>query len=210
MDYAKLLDRLWGTRGLFERLVRYADSADDGSWFTGLVDYEGRASRHRMWQALIVPGLLQTPDYARTVISADSPDVEAGLKKRLDRQATVFEKTPHPYLSVVLNWTVLHQVVGGTEVMRSQLAHLLELSTKPNISIRVVGQEDFHFGLDGSFRLLTVDDRDLAFAEAPERGRLVLDPTGVQDYALRYERISNIAAPISSSRELIEQTMEAL
>jgi transcriptional regulator with XRE-family HTH domain len=210
-DVAKKIDDLWDTKSLFERLVRLADSAEDGGWFKGLVDYEGRATRHRMWQALVVPGLLQTPDYARTVIAAASTDVEKGLKTRLERQAGVFDRTPEPYLAVMLNWTVLHQVVGGRKVMKEQLAHLLALSEKPNVSIRVVEQgEDYHVGLDGSFRLLTVEDRDIAFSESPSRGRLVLDPTGVQDYALRHDRISSIATPTGPSRGLIKRLMEAL
>ena len=210
VDYAAKLDRLWSTSGLFTRLVRFASATDAGDWFTGLTEHEARATRHRMWEALLMPGLLQTPDYARAALEAGLIDgVDQALEKRMARQTAVFGKTKTPLLSVILNWVVLEQIVGDPAIMRAQLAHLLEMCDLPHVSVRVLERSTgAHVGLDGSFTLLTVDDRDIAFADAPERGRLMIDPADVQRFAARYDRVSDVAAPVGPSRTLIERAME--
>ncbi|MGI5200657.1 helix-turn-helix domain-containing protein [Spirillospora sp. CA-108201] len=207
-DYARRLDRLWGTT--FARLVRLAETSDDGDWFTGLTDHEARATRHRMWAALLVPGLLQTPEYARAMLSTGMvTGVEEALEKRLARQAAVWERSEPALVSVILSWAVLAQPVGGAEVMRAQIARLVELADAPHVSIRVLeASGGAHNGLDGSFRLLTVGDREVAFTDAPERGRLVTTPTDVMKYAVRYDRLSDIAAPVGTSRTLLDGSLE--
>ncbi|REE97848.1 helix-turn-helix domain-containing protein [Thermomonospora umbrina] len=209
-DNAAQLDELWRTGGLFTRLVRFAAAADDGNWFTGLTQYEEQATHHRMWEALLIPGIFQTPDYARAALTVGMvDDVEAAFNLRMARQTAVFDRPRVANISVLLNWVALAQPVGDAETMRGQLARLLELSELPNVSVRIVEKEaNVHLGLDGSFTLLTVDDHDIAFADAPERGRLMIDPPDVQRFAVRYERISNIATPIGPSRALIERAME--
>jgi uncharacterized protein DUF5753 len=75
--------------------------------------------------------------------------------------------------------------------------------------VRVLEREaGQHCGLDGPFRLLTVDDRDIAFDDASTRGRLMLDPAEVQNAAVKYDRISELATPVGPSRALIERAME--
>jgi transcriptional regulator with XRE-family HTH domain len=209
-EHAKKLDALWHTYGLFERLVRFANAIDAGDWLTGLSEYEARATRIRMWETLLVPGLLQTPDYARAALKVglvDDPD--RALEKRMARQAAVFDRPKLPYMSVILNWVVLEQPVGNAEIMRGQLARLLEVGELPNVSVRVLERNaGQHCGLDGPFKLLTVDDRDIAFDDASNKGRLMLDPADVQNAAVRFDRISDLATPVGPSRALIERTME--
>lgn len=209
-EYARKLDDLWHTNQLFERLVGFAMAFDTGDWMTGLAGYEARASRHRMWETTFVPGLLQTPDYARSLLKVGlADDPEKALETRLARQAAVFDQPKIPHMSVLLNWVVLEQPVGNAEIMRGQLARLLEVADLPTVSVRVLEREaGEHCGLDGSLILLTVDDRDIAFEPASTRGRLMLDPAEVQDIAVKYERVGDLAAPVSQSRTLIERTME--
>ncbi|MGI5206362.1 helix-turn-helix domain-containing protein [Spirillospora sp. CA-108201] len=209
-DYASRLDDLWGTSNLFTRLVRFASASDDGDWFTGLTDHEARATRHRMWEALLIPGLLQTPEYARAVLASGLLDgVDEALEKRMARQTAVYSRPKPPLLSVILNWVVLEQMVGDPATMHAQLAHLLEVGELPHVSIRVLDRSaGAHIGLNGSFTLLTVDDQDIAFADAPERGRLMIDPADVQTFAAMYDRISDVASPVGPSRTLIESIKE--
>ncbi|MGH3388969.1 MAG: DUF5753 domain-containing protein, partial [Actinomadura sp.] len=128
----------------------------------------------------------------------------------LARQAAVLDRETPPQIFVILNWVVLEQVFGGVEIMRAQLAHLREMSERPNISVRVLEKDaGGHLGVEGSFRLLTVDDRDIAYADAPARGRLILDPPEVQYLSVAYDRIGDIATPVGPSRALIERTMES-
>jgi transcriptional regulator with XRE-family HTH domain len=210
VEHARKLDALWRTNSLFERLVCFAHAIDAGDWMTGLAEYEARASRHRLWETTFVPGLMQTPDYARALLRVglvDDPD--KALERRLARQAAVFDRPKTPHLSVILNWVVLAQPVGSAEVMRGQLAKLLEVAELPTVSVRVLEREaGAHCGLDGPLQILTVDDRDIAFEDASTRGRLTLDPAEVQQVAVKYDRISDLAAPVGQSRALIERAME--
>jgi transcriptional regulator with XRE-family HTH domain len=209
--HAKVIDRAWGAEGLFERLVRYAKSGNDEDWFLGLTEYEAMATRIKMWEVLVVPGLLQTPDYARAVLTAGIlDDVDAAVEKRMARQAAVFNRPKLPHLTVILNWVVLEQPIGPPEIMRAQLARLLEVGELPNVSVRILEKAArAHVGLDGSCILLTVNGKDIAFADAPQRGRIIREVHDVEDFAVRFDRIGDIAAPAGPSRALIERAMES-
>jgi hypothetical protein len=210
IKYAERLDELWKPAIPFARLVRWAEASDDGDWFTGLTWHEARATRHRMWEALLVPGLFQTEEYARAALATGMvDDVERAVQTRLARQEAVFGQPNPPRLTVILSWAVLAQPVGNNDVMREQISHLLTAAERPNINLRVLERSaGAHVGLDGSFRIMTTEDRDIAFADAPERGRLVTDPGDVQQYAVRYDRISDTAEGIGSTRAILERAME--
>jgi transcriptional regulator with XRE-family HTH domain len=207
---AKITDREWHTEMLFTRLVRFAKTGKDENWFLGYTEFEAIASRVRDWELAWVPGLLQTPEYARAALTVGLvDDLEQALEKRLARQRAVFERPTPPQLSMILNWLVLELPVGGAEVMRGQLARLIEAADQPNISVRVLGKDaGHHLGLDGPFALLTVDDRDMAYDKASGGGRLLQRPADVQRFQLRYDRIGDLAAPVGPSRALLEQAME--
>jgi hypothetical protein len=82
----------------------------------------------KVYEALVVPGLLQLPDYARALITAaGEPDVDGLVEERIARQQ-IFSRTPPPVLWVLLKENALDWPVGGPEVMRAQLARLLEAS----------------------------------------------------------------------------------
>jgi hypothetical protein len=209
--HAEIIDREWGTQGMFTSLVALAGASDEGDWFTGLTEYERRASRIRMWETLYVPGLFQTPDYALATFTGNAvADPQAALERRLARQAAVFDRPNPPHLTAILNWTVLAQSVGPPELMREQLARLVELSEHPSVSIRVLERQDrAHPGLDGSFKIVSVDGRDLAYTEAVTRGRFLTDPLDVEEVAIRYDRIGDIAAPVDPSRALLAAELES-
>ncbi|MFI6514266.1 helix-turn-helix domain-containing protein [Spirillospora sp. NPDC050679] len=212
-DYAAILDSTWKTEGLFSFLVRHASarSTDEG-WLTGLQELERDASRIRMWESCRMPGLLQTPDYARAQLRmglGNADEVEAALKVRLARAAAVFDRSTPAIVTAVLSWAVLVQPVGGQGVMREQLAHLLALGERPNFTVRIVeASAGIHMGHDGPVKLLTVDNRDVGFTEASTGGRLLLDPADVQLIAVRYEQVSDLAASRGRSRELLIEAME--
>ncbi|GAA4230808.1 helix-turn-helix transcriptional regulator [Actinomadura meridiana] len=209
--HAKIVDRVWQTEGMFTALIRFAEQAADGDWLIGLAEYEKRATRIRLWEALLIPGLLQTEDYARAaILRGVAEDPEETLRVRMQRRADVFDKDKPPRFTAFLNWTVLAQPVGPPEVMRKQIAHLIEMSDLPHVSLRVVERTaGAHPGLDGSFKIVTVDDRELAYVEAATRGRFLMDPYDLQEVAVRYDLISDIAAPVGPSRTLLEQALES-
>jgi Domain of unknown function (DUF5753) len=110
-----------------------------------------------------------------------------------------------------LTENVLDWPVGGPAVMRKQLAYLLEASDRPNIGIRVVPRSaGAHYGMNGSFKVMTRASGDIAYSESPGGGRLVPSALEAQRYVLRYDRIGQKALAESQSRDLIKQVMEAM
>jgi hypothetical protein len=142
--------------------------------------HEDAASSIQQFEPLLVPGLLQTEAYARTVLQALVP---AAPGKRIDgwvdlrmRRQNLLECDPSPELLFVLDEAVLRRQVGGLDVMRAQLSKILKLAKRPNVTIEVVPfSAGAHVGLKGSFVILEFPDayeNDVLFLENP-RGDLI-------------------------------------
>lgn len=215
VDHLKRLDVAWQTGGHFLRLLTYARLSHDPNWFRAHLDYEARARALRIFEPLIVPGLLQIEEYARIAIVTEagghSEEVETKLRLRMARQECLARPTP-PRLHVLLDQGVIDRPVGGPAVMRAQLARLLEVADLPNVVVRVIPRSaGYHIGLEGAFKIMTcVPEGDVAYTEAAEGGRLVLDSAGVQGFAVRFDEIGADALSRSASRELIEHVREGM
>jgi transcriptional regulator with XRE-family HTH domain len=112
------------------------------SWFEGYVAFETEATTLSDYQPLLVPGLLQTEDYARAVLHASPPegsakDIDRQVSLRMERQAILTKNDP-PELWFVISETALRVQVGTPEVMADQLHHLAELAVRPNIRMQVL------------------------------------------------------------------------
>ncbi|GAA2433631.1 hypothetical protein GCM10010191_54800 [Actinomadura vinacea] len=170
------------------------------------------ARRVEVYQALVVPGLLQTSDYGRALFEAveDVVDVDQGVAMRLERQKILDSEEP-PQLRVLLKQSVLEDPVGGPVVMKAQLAHLLKVSTRPNVHVRVLPRsKGVHVGLDGSFMLIQGRRGECGYIEAVDGGRLITDPTKLSSLRVRLDRIGDDALPREASRELILRLMERM
>jgi transcriptional regulator with XRE-family HTH domain len=211
--YAKILDREWQTEHLFTYLVGYARSGHDKEWLKAHFELEARASELRIWELGWIPGLFQTERYARAMYAAaglDPREVDAPVTARMVRQE-VLERTPRPLVWVYLDQGVIEQPVGGPEVMREQLAKLLELAQLSNITIRIMPRSvGAHVGRDGSFKIMTVAGGDNIYTESCEGGRLTADGTDVRLFRVRFDRIGDWALPVDASLRLINEVMEAL
>ncbi|WP_157430698.1 helix-turn-helix domain-containing protein [Actinomadura macra] len=210
LKIARIIDRDWDTNLLFTRLVGFASAAQDGDWLVGLSDWERRATRLRMWELVLIPGLLQTEGYARAVLASGlTGDLEERLQRRMDRQTAVFGRAEPPQVSALINWACLAHPIGDNGIMRQQVEHLIKLAELPHVSIRLVQPDaNAHPGLSGAFELLTVDARDVAYTDDPDEGRLIISPPDVQRYALRYDRIGDLAVPRGPSRALLAEALE--
>ncbi|WP_305789420.1 helix-turn-helix domain-containing protein [Symbioplanes lichenis] len=154
------------------------------------VAYESEASRISVWQVLFVPGLLQTPEYARavTALSArrDLSDeyVTGRVELRLDRQRAFAERlagAEPPRLVAIVDESTLRRPVGGHAVMARQLDHLLEIGRQPAYTLAVTPLDlARNPGLGGTFELLEfagTGDPDVLFVEAAaDTDDLTLDP----------------------------------
>jgi transcriptional regulator with XRE-family HTH domain len=208
---AATLDERWNTGGRFGTILWYARRGHEPNWFKQHMDIEAESLVIKVYEALAVPGLLQTPEYAYAlIVESGAPNIDERVAERMARQAILAGDSP-PVLWALLTESVLDWPVGGPEVMRRQLAYLLEVSERPNIGIRVVPRSaEAHYGMNGSFKVMTGHAGDVAYTESPGGGRLVPAASEVQTYALRYDRIGQKALPENQSRELIGQIMEAM
>jgi transcriptional regulator with XRE-family HTH domain len=210
---ARILDRHWDTGGHFLRLLTFARAGHDPDWFKQHLEHEARASVLKIYELAVVPGLLQTPEYARASFTAaglKDTEVEAELTSRMSRQEALDKPDP-PTVWVLLDEGVLDHRVGSPEVMKGQLSKLLDLSTSHHVTLRVVPKTvGWHFGLEGSFKIMTTDTGDVVYTEACGGGRLITDPLEVRSFTLRHDRIGAWALPVDSSQALIASKMEAV
>jgi hypothetical protein len=195
--------------------------------FECYVAYECGAASIRMAQALLVPGILQTEDYARIMTTAHAapPEVDAVVQLRLARQKEILTRKPEQ--SYILDEAVLRRPVG--DAMPGQLRHLVELARQPEIVIRVIPfGAGPHFGLRGPFVLLSFDVPldNMLFPESARRGDLIVSQENIYsgesipgvDYAAetiaRYEEayasLSQIALEPAESANLIEAIASAM
>ena len=128
------------------------------------VDAERRAAVLRRWEPLLVPGLLQTPEYARALFRAwqttgDEDEVENLVTARIDRQR-IFDRPKPPSFWAVIDEGVLRRRIGGAKVMQDQLVHLAEMTERPAIKVHVIPAEvGAHVGLLGAFAIAGFDGR---------------------------------------------------
>ncbi|MBG6093936.1 DUF5753 domain-containing protein [Actinomadura viridis] len=190
-------------------MVKFAKAGHEVEWFKTHSEHEAKASHLRIWELGWVPGLFQIEAYARAMFEASGvEDVEDGVAARLSRQ-TCLDRKPRPRVWVILDQGVLDQPVGGPEIMRAQLARLVELARQPNITVRVVPRDvGAHVGRDGSFKIMTVDGADVVYTVAQGGGRLVQDATEISSYRDWFDRIGDVALPKDASLRLLVETME--
>ncbi|MFJ2030824.1 helix-turn-helix domain-containing protein [Streptosporangium sp. NPDC087985] len=124
---------------LLDRLERAA--AQIPRWFRPWLEFERTAESLCIWGPLIVPGLLQTEDYARAILSRNpgitAQQVEENVAARIDRQSILRRPKP-PMLWVVLDESVLQRPIADSAVMKDQFQHLLEVAESPRISLQVL------------------------------------------------------------------------
>jgi transcriptional regulator with XRE-family HTH domain len=136
------------------------------TWFQAYVGLEEAATRIRTYEVQFVPGLLQTKEYARAVVTAGAAGIGAEeiarrVDLRLERQK-IFDKPDGPVFWAVIDEAALRRPIGGVEVMRAQIEHLIDLMRQPNITIQIM---PFSFGghsaEGGAFSILRFADTDL-------------------------------------------------
>ena len=225
------LDRLLSTYGVRpDERQRLRDLARRGRgrvWWTPYrssvpapydeyVALEAEAAVMSEWETQVVPGLLQTDEYARAVIEvgADIGDpeiVQRRLALRMARQ-TVLVREPLPRLSVVLDEAVLHREVGGPGVLHRQLQRLYEASTRPGVEIRVLPfSTGAHAALSESFMILDFaagSRGPVVHSEGLTGGLFHLKAEDVQIYREAFEDLRRRALPLQESRELITRTSD--
>ncbi len=213
-DFAERCDEALGTGGFFGRFRDLVKREAFPSWFGPFVEYEEKASKICNWDNRVVPGLLQTVDYARAIARTgrprEAPDViERDVAARMDRQS-ILEREGSPLLWCVLDEAVLRRPIGGAETMREQLKRLIEAVDSTNVVLQVLPFTDTeHHGADGALTILEFSGRPpVAYAEGWRSGRLIESATEVADAVMVFDLIRAAALPRGASLDLI-RTIES-
>ena len=184
--------------------------------YASLIGLEAEAQAALSWEPLIVPGLLQTGDYAREVTNGyleridpvPPSETRRRVEARLARQRILTRDNPLR-LSVVLDQSVLHRRFGDRSVMRSQIKRLLDLSERDNISLRILQLDGRHPIGTGAFVLLQFGEvhdvtyQDVVYIENLTGGRYVEEEDEVFRYKRAFDRLSDLALDEQKSREIL-------
>lgn len=203
LDFVQRCDSALRTEGLLERLYPLVAREVYESWFRPWVDLEATAVMLRSWQLVLVPGLLQTENYARAVFRAAQPGepedrIDEFTTARLERQHILHRPDP-PFLWAVMDEAVLHRPVGGSKVMRDQLAHLLDMAANPRLKVLVVPHDlGANAGLTGAFTIASFNDApDIVYLETAAEGQISDNPGTVRSCALAFDMLRAEALPRS-------------
>jgi hypothetical protein len=181
--------------------------------YTRFLGLEAEATFQRNWEPQVVPGLLQTEDYAREVILATRgiarithSGVRSRVEARLDRQRRVLHRADPSRLTVVLDESALMRRFGEPAVMREQMEHLLEVSLLPHVSVQVLTLEALHPVNTGAFiHLKFAAFDDVVYLEQLYTADFVEDLERVAGYETAYDHMRSEALDEDESRVLIQR-----
>ncbi|MEU9480635.1 helix-turn-helix transcriptional regulator [Streptomyces sp. NPDC048191] len=211
LDFSQRTDAALGTGGLLTRLHPLVMRSQLPAWFQQVAELEVRATEICTFQTHVIHGLLQSPAYVRAVLGVlDQDKLGDRVAVRLARQR-IFEKEESPVFWMVLSEAALHQEIGGDEVMREQLAHLLTFEDDdPRVNVQILPYSiGAHPGLQGAFTVFRfVDDPSIVYTEGYSSGHPSANPDTVKDCSLRYDHLRAAALSIKDSAGLIRRVME--
>lgn len=207
-------------RTVFLELVR--QSNQPGWWqkfneymphkrFEDFVGLEEAASRIQTYELQVVPGLLQVEDYARAIITYGAPrhkadeQAEGRVALRMRRQKLLF-RPQAPRLWAVIDEAVLHRPIGGLDVFRAQLDHLLEMTSLPHISVQVVPFARSGYAAEGAFTLLRFAEPelpDIGYIDHIADGQFLEHPHEIERIGRALDRLIVDAETPELSRRMI-------
>jgi hypothetical protein len=212
-QFARHCDDALQADGALVRLWPIVSRPAAPAWFRPWLEVEETADALRTWEPLMIPGLLQTEDYARAILSGDigvtSEQIEEQVAARMQRQSILTRVKP-PLLWFVLDEAVPHRPVGNPAVMAAQLHHLLEVAKPSGITIQLLPFSAFSTtGLAGGFVIAhTPGAADTAYVEsAGILGRVTERPEDIRALIFRYEGIRSEALSQRESLELVKETV---
>ncbi len=211
---AEKMDRVLGLPGVLTVAANRLPEVDTVPvWAEEYMEREAEALALSWYDTLIVPGLLQTEEYARAVFGCHVPylgEEKIGLQTalRMQRQKILHRATP-PTLSFVVWEPVLRDRLGGDAVWREQLRHLRDCADSRSISLQILpmGMTN-HAGLSGPFILLeTPDFQRLAYSESQRGSLLVRDPNEVSILAQKYAMLRSQALNVVETKGLLDRLL---
>ncbi|MEU2667648.1 helix-turn-helix transcriptional regulator [Streptomyces sp. NPDC007164] len=209
-------DAVFGTEGTADSFERAWNEIRHGVLLQGFpeyVGYEGRAVEIRLYEVGIVPGLLQTPEYAQVLADSavrrgaiTSQQADERVAFLAERQAAL-ERPKPPMLFVTMDESCIRRPVGGADVMDAQLARLQEFAELPNTLLQVAPYEiGERRTFDLPVNLLTLSDRSvICYAESQSKGHLDRESASVLPMLTAYHQLQGEALSPTASMAMISQ-----
>ncbi|QTE01104.1 helix-turn-helix domain-containing protein [Streptomyces cyanogenus] len=213
-DRADQFDELLDTGGALAVVVAKLPVRDRIVQFAqGLVDHEQEAVGILTYETLVVPGLLQTPDYCRAVFdyrypALGSETADQWVQARMDRQL-VWQREQPPVGHFILEESILRRPMGGPEVLREQIRQILELVRPVHMSVQVMPMNKTpHAALGGPMVLLETPEHErLVYLEVQRASFLVDDPEEVSYYHHKYAMLRSQALSCEESECLLKELL---
>jgi transcriptional regulator with XRE-family HTH domain len=183
-------------------------------WLHEWEKIERQARTLQWWEPILIPGLLQTREYAWEVLRRGQPgnpdaEIEQQVQARMDRQQ-ILEGADPPMLIAVLDECALRRPVGGAKVMIDQLGRMLALAERPKVVVQVVPADAGpHPGTAGPMVIASLDGTpDVAYLDTALKGQLVERREDVAAIALLYDTLRSEALPVRASVDFIAKVKE--
>ncbi|WP_030761335.1 helix-turn-helix transcriptional regulator [Streptomyces griseus] len=209
----EVLDAFGVIRAAAKHLTRRAGLA---KWFEEWAELEPLAVTFYIFENRFVPGLIQTPAYARTLFEKQIPaleddQIETKMAARTERTKLVTDQQQTIY-SFIIEEHVLRRQVSAPEIVREQIDHVLTIGEHRNIDLQVMPQSrGYHAGLGGPLQLLETEENTwYAYCEGQRTSQLISDPKEVSILQQRYARMRAQALSVEASVGLLREIRGAL
>ncbi|WP_073254938.1 helix-turn-helix domain-containing protein [Cryptosporangium aurantiacum] len=203
-----------------EQLMALARESKERAWWQGydidatyrtLIGLESAATAISDYQPFSLPGLLQTPDYARAVLRGmgekrTEPEIEEQVSLRMARQQ-ILDRDDPPYLSFIIDEAATRRLIGGREVMVRQLGTVLAVAERPNVSVQVIDYEaGAHPALPGNFGIVEIEDSaasGIVFVEGHQGDFYLEGAADLKRYRRIFDQLRSIALSPNKSLEFV-------
>lgn len=183
--------------------------------FAKYVELETAAVRIRQSQLNVVSGLLQTPDYAHALVkSYGNTDavIERGVEIRMHRQSVL--EPDGPEISIILDESVLHRVIGNEGVLRRQLLRIREVAALDHVTVQILPfSAGIHPAMKGSFSILEFSEGEEDFAlllEHPGRDELMTSGPELKEFLNYFIQLEDFASPAEDTPKVIDRRLKEL
>ncbi|HEY6315115.1 MAG TPA: helix-turn-helix transcriptional regulator [Streptosporangiaceae bacterium] len=211
LDLVERIDAELNANGMLLKVWPITTNGSYPSWFAYVAELEKEASKIHEWELRIIPGLLQTPEYARALMRVVRPrdadeTIESDVTARMARQEIFSEDHP-PMAWFVLDESIMHRPFGGNHVMRDQLIKLEKMAEQTNVVIQVMPfNATEHPGVEGPLRILEfLDSPPVWYTEGWYSGRMAETKAEVSSAMTCFDLIRASALPPSESIQMIAQ-----
>lgn len=210
IEFIRGADRALRNGGLFERMVAKLGAP---SWFLPWLDAERDARQLRLFEPSLIPGLFQTENYARAIMTLNdlmsASQVDQAVSARLERQKILNSDTPPQVVAVIDESALVRAGDEFTGIMAEQVSHLITLAELPHVHVHVIpASTGLHLGLSGPFALARGRDGSwVGHVETQLGGIVVNSDDGLDTLHARWENVRSEALPHRKSIDLLKEVL---